>query len=354
MKKFLISIFTLFALAVGIFLPTVAGANVTAKADESSALESADTINYVESFLDAGESFTGKWIRIKTGKYFNTTNLRIAYEQSGLKITTLTGGDLDFLNSGVLTKKQFGLLDFFMPTGVTLSLLGTDYDLDAEIWTGVTAPIKLVEPSEPRDVVSGTKLAWTEKDLSVGDTITGKWIRLYGQSWSSMSGQYGFTTESGVYCNYWSDKLYLSAVNGLSYTNIMTESRFNVCDVYIPNDAKFSYSKAGVDGQYETIVLNLCDETVASVNKDYVKVLEAPVVEEPETPGDESSSESVIEPETPGESVIEPETPGESNVESSDGLLQDATDWVNQTLGLSLSVGAFVVICIIAFFAIKK
>lgn len=347
MKKFLISIFAVFALTVGIFLPTVANRNITAKAD-SSAIEDADTINYEESIASVGDTITDKWFRISASASLYTTNIVFSNIANDLVISGRNGGSFEY--NDIIVKSKFGVIDVYIPQGITLELLGATFSLDEEL---LTEPARtLVAPSEPRDVISGTTLTWQEKDLNVGDTISGKWLRIYNQNRSATSGDYGIKLTDNIYfCNF-KNNLQINNTNSTLLNNFTLNytCNFGVIDVFIPLNLIVFY-KNTLDGQFYTV--NFDNVTVTSVNTDYVKVLEAPVVEEPETPGDESSSESVIEPETPGESVIEPEQ-SESNVESSDGLLQDATDWVNKTLGLSLSAGALITICVIAFFVFKK
>ncbi|MBQ8725731.1 MAG: hypothetical protein IJY84_01345 [Clostridia bacterium] len=357
MKKFLISIFAVFALTVGIFLPTVANRNVTAKADESN-LEIEDTSNYIENYLLVDDNIYGQWIRIyeSASGQLKTTNLTFNYRAA----ENYSTASLSVFADGIIGKpleitKIFKptYVDFFIPADATFTLKpsgGTDYVTyninDEKIVEMDTVNVrKLVKCDVEIDM--SDKSTWTEKAVSVGDPVANKWFRVYKQNISSLDSKYGLSLSEQLFMVIvFYDDLKLTCAKGTNprAASCFTMAHQDYIDFYIPAGTLILNN--------EPAYYNVDDITVAATSN-YAFELVAPVVEEPETPGDESSSESVIEPETPGESVIEPEQ-SESNVESSDGLLQDATDWVNETLGLSLSVGALVLICVIAFCFFKK
>lgn len=451
MKKILISIFAVFALTVGLFLPTVANRKISAKADSSASIND-DTVNYEESIASVGDTITDKWFRISASASLNTTNMVFSNVANNLVIRKSTGGD--FRYNDIIVKSKFGVIDVYIPQGITLELLGATFSLDEELLT--EPAVTLVAPSEPRDVISGTTLAWQEKDLNVGDTISGKWLRFYNQNQSGTSAQYGLQLTENIYCCNYNNNLTINNTNStLSKNFTLNYTRnFGVIDVFIPLNL-IAFYKNTLDGQYYTV--NFDNVTVTSVNTNYVKALEAPVVEEPDEPiatpekpvkveyvnksdalpagykplkagdvitsgtiavyrdsdddfdvaymrstdnnvfffpampggcmlygawngAEDLNSVSIIDAEyldinydtwniiavedfgeitiLEGEKTIyykpdEINADVESIVESND-IVQSATDWINSTLGLSLSTGALIVILVILFVIFKK
>ena len=455
MKKFLISIFAVFALTVGIFLPTVANRNITAKADSSASIND-DTVNYIEELLDKGESITDKWLRFKTTESLVTDHLTFKLGSGGNISIVDTEKNAQMTCDTIISKVQFGMVEMYIPSGsVAKNSLLSDVPLDNETKKFVTLIYKLIKPETAIDNVTGTHLEWEEKELMRGDSIAGRWLRLFNQDQSSMSGDYGIKLSENCFLTNMNGVLYFGQGANTSLDKFEKVALWGFIDVYIPENAKVEFFNMSGN----KVSISLSTLTVNQVNPVYAVAIEPPVVEEPDEPiatpekpvkveyvnksdalpagykplkagdvitsgtiavyrdsdddfdvaymrstdnnvvffpampggfmiygawngAEDLNSVSIIDAEyldinydtwniiavedfgeitiLEGEKTIyyKPnETPGESDVESiveSNDIVQSATDWINSTLGLSLSTGALIVILVILFVIFKK
>ena len=456
MKKFLISIFAVFALTVGLFLPTVANRNITAKAD-SSALINDDTVNYIEELLERGESITDKWLRFSASESLVTDNLTFNLAAGGYISISKTENAASMTCNTIISKVQFGMVEMYIPSGsIAVNPLLGDVPIDSETKKFSTLVYKLIKPETPIDNVTGTHLEWEEKELMPGDSITGRWLRLFNQNKSATSGEYGIKLSESYYLTNSKNVLIFGKnMNNIPLDKFEKIGLWGFIDIYIPENAKVEF----FDSTGSKVGLFLNTLTVNQADSLYAVAIEPPAVEEPDEPiatpekpvkveyvnksdalpagykplkagdvitsgtiavyrdsdddfdvaymrsadnnvvffpampggfmlygawngAEDLNSESIIDAEyldinydtwniiavedfgeitiLEGEKTIyyKPnETPGESDVESiveSNDIVQSATDWINSTLGLSLSTGALIVILVILFVIFKK
>jgi len=463
MKKILISIFAVFALTVGIFLPTVANRNITAKADSSASIND-DTVNYIEELLEKGESITDKWLRFSPTESLVTDNLTFKLAVGGYISISKTENAASMTCDTIISKVQFGMVEMYIPSGsIAVNPLLGDVPLDTETKKLNSLIYELIKPETPIDNVTGTHLEWTEKELTPGDSIAGRWLRLFNQNQSMTSGQYGINLSENYYLtNYNSVLKFGQNANYLSLDKFEKIGLWGFIDIYIPENAKAEFFNSA--GDKVSLFLNTL--TVTQANPLYAVAIEPPVADIPETPGESAEPDEPIDtpekpvkveyvnksdvlpagykalkagdvitsgtiavyrdsdddfdvaymrsmdnnvfffPAMPGgfmlygawngaedlnsESIIDAEyldinydawniiavedfgeitilegektiyyKPNEINadvesiVESND-IVQSATDWINSTLGLSLSTGALIVILVILFVIFKK
>ncbi len=359
MKKFILSLTLILTVAFGAVLTLTRPAPVSARAETADStsesledLENEDTSNYVENFLLPGEKITGKWIRLYTSSVtsLETTRLYIYFIENGNLAINGLNGLTDISNSNIIVKTNMTYVDFYIPEDSKFKMkpLGPDtvyeeYSFsEEEITSSHITARKLVKNNS---IDFSDKSTWTEKTVLPGDKITGKWLRLYKQMYSSVAYAYGFQTTSFNFL-YYNQLFSIQSRSNLSqeFAAIYRYESAQYVDFFIP-EGTYMF----LDENYSSL-----DEEVVVNTSKYVKELVAPVVEETDEPTSEPEDESTSESLPENESDVPGDESDESAIEDdSQKFIDKTTAWVNDNLGLSLTssfVGAVLLVLIISFF----
>ena len=376
MKKLIISLISILALTVGIFLPTVAKTGaVTAKADTASdyTIFASETITDITAIGEYKVLTPGDVIKdcylvfdgtnnpsLKVG--INTDAGNIMFQDSSNFYYGERLSDIDSIspidnNSFTANKKSVGHAPIFLCIAVngnfgTVTYINNDatkvYLLNSEL--NETDKVKeqkfYVSTDNKYTSIEFLNEETQYKKLEVGDVIEDCYL-IIANAYSELgSAGVGINTfgDFAIY-NYSSD-IYFGEKKGTVSLEESIKMKTNL-KYYSTISHKPGFIAVKIIGTFGKVSNIYYKDTESNVLV-YLIPIEIESAE-PETPGES------VEPETPGESV-EPETPGESVIESESKVdyLQDATDWVNSTLGLSLSAGALLLIIIVIFLIVKK
>lgn len=339
MKKFILSLTLILTVAFGAVITASSPARFSARADSTSeSLENEDTSNYVENFLLPSEKLSGQWIRFykDSATSLETTNLQFGYT-STFGIFNKTGM-IDGLSS-ILKISKPSYVDIYIPEDFKYlakpygpNTEYSEYSIDDEEIININRNTvrKLIKNENPIDLTD--KSSWTEKSVSVGDKITGKWFRLYRQGISDVALGNGVETTDfyiTAYCAKW---VFQNTSNtGAVLSTIYKNEKAQYVDFFIPEGTYVFFND-----NYSNM-----DEQLITKTSSFIKELVAPVVEEPDEPGDESD----VPGDEGDESAIE---------DDSQALGEKAADWINEHLGITVSsTFAVILIAAILFLSLK-
>lgn len=352
MKKFILSLTLILTVAFGAVLTLTRPAPLSARAETSETiLENEDTSNYIENFLLPSEKLSGQWIRFYADSTtsLETTNLQFGYMTNLFHIFH-KNGTLDGTGSIIKIVKP-SYVDIYIPEdfkyrakpygGDTYS----EYSIDDEEITNINRSTvrKLIKNENTIDLTD--KSSWSEKSVSVGDKITGKWFRLYKQGLSDTALGNGVETTDFYITAYYAKWVFRHSSDSNSVlSTIYKNEKAQYVDFFIPEG-----TYAFFNDNYSNM-----DEQLITKSSSFVRELVAPVVEEPDEPTSEPEDESTSESLPGNESDVPGDESDESAIEDdSQKFIDKTTSWINDNLGLSLTssfIGAVLLVLIISFF----
>lgn len=338
MKKFILSLTLILTVFLGAVI-TVARP-VSARAETAESTE--DTSNYIENFLLPSEKLSGQWIRFyaDSTSSLETTNLQFGYMTNLFHIFH-KNGTLDGTGSIIKIVKP-SYVDIYIPEDFKYRAKPygsnteySEYSIDDEEITNINRSTvrKLIKNENTIDLTD--KSSWSEKSVSVGDKITGKWFRLYKQGLSDTALGNGVETTDFYITAYYARWVFRHSSDSNSVlSTIYKNEKAQYVDFFIPEG-----TYAFFNDNYSNM-----DEQLITKSSSFVRELVAPVVEEPDDPTSEPGDESDVPGDESDESAIE---------DDSQKFIDKTTSWINENLGLSLTssfIGAVLLVIIISFF----